>query len=46
LTRASAAIVINEIHYNPDVKTEPVEFVGLVNAGSDTVDMSGWYGLT
>ena len=43
MTRASAAIVINEIHYNPDVKTEPVEFVELVNAGSDTVDMSGWY---
>jgi len=43
LTRASAAIVINEIHYNPDVKTEPVEFVELVNAGSDTVDLSGWY---
>jgi len=43
LIRASAAIVINEIHYDPDVKTEPVEFVELVNAGSDTVDLSGWY---
>src|SRR6266567_1636323 len=43
LTRASAAIVINEIHYNPEVKTEHVEFVELFNAGSDTVDMSGWY---
>ena len=28
-----ASIVINEIHYNPDVKTEPVEFVELYNAG-------------
>ena len=43
LTRASAAIVINEIHYNPDVKTEHVEFVELYNAGSNTVDLSGWY---
>src|SRR5438876_10674231 len=43
LTSASAEIVINEIHYNPDVKTEPVEFIELVNAGSNTVDLSGWY---
>ena len=38
-----AAIVINEIHYNPDVKTEPAEFVELYNAGSNAVDLSGWY---
>src|SRR6266516_108273 len=43
LTRAGAAIVINEIHYNPDVKTEPVEFIELLNAGSNTVDLAGWY---
>jgi hypothetical protein len=43
LIPASAAIVINEIHHNPDVKTEPVEFVELANAGSSTVDLSGWY---
>jgi len=27
-------IIINEIHYNPDVKTEPVEFVELFNKGT------------
>src|ERR1043165_3221279 len=43
LTRATAAIVINEIHHNPDVKTEPVEFVELFNAGSANVDLSDWY---
>src|SRR5437762_9460612 len=43
LNPASAEIVINEIHYNPDVKTEPVEFIELLNAGSSNVDLSGWY---
>jgi hypothetical protein len=43
LTCASAAIVINEIHYNPDVKTEHVEFIELFNTESSTVDLSGWY---
>src|SRR5438094_10391286 len=43
LNPASAEIVINEIHYNPDVKTEPVEFIELLNAGSNTVDLAGWY---
>ncbi|PYK99740.1 MAG: hypothetical protein DME19_07575 [Verrucomicrobia bacterium] len=41
--RAASSIVINEIHYNPDVKTEPVEFIELFNAGTNTVDLSGWY---
>ena len=36
-------IVINEIHANPDIKTEAVEFIELFNATSDPVDMSGWY---
>ena len=27
---------------NPDVKTEPVEFIELLNAGSAAVDLSGW----
>src|SRR6266550_1777452 len=40
---ARAAIVINEIHFNPDIKTEPVEFIELFNAGSNTVDLAGWY---
>lgn len=42
-------IVINEIHCNPDDETERVEFVELYNAGSEAVDLSGWYfenGLT
>jgi hypothetical protein len=34
---------INEIHYDPDVKTELVEFVELYNSGSATADISGWY---
>jgi hypothetical protein len=36
-------VVINEIHYNPDVQTELVEFVELYNRGPGTVDLSGWY---
>ncbi len=36
-------VVINEIHYNPDVKTELVEFVELYNAGTADVNISGWY---
>ncbi|MFZ0033713.1 MAG: lamin tail domain-containing protein [Sedimentisphaerales bacterium] len=36
-------VVINEIHYNPDVKVELVEFVELYNASGNTVDLSGWY---
>ncbi|MCP4453839.1 MAG: lamin tail domain-containing protein [Planctomycetes bacterium] len=35
-------VVINEIHYNPDVKTEPVEFVELYNSGPENVDLTGW----
>ncbi|HUF63696.1 MAG TPA: lamin tail domain-containing protein, partial [Verrucomicrobiales bacterium] len=35
-------IVLNEIHYHPDVDTEAVEFIELLNAGAETVDLSGW----
>lgn len=35
-------IVINEIHYNPDVDTEWVEFVELYNYGSVPVSLEGW----
>ena len=38
-----ARIVINEIHYDPEPKTEPVEFVELYNSGSESVDLTGWY---
>ena len=37
-----ARVVINEIHYHPDVKTERAEFVELYNSGSSAVDLSGW----
>ncbi len=36
------AVVINEIHYDPDVKTEWVEFVELYNSDPEPVDLSGW----
>src|SRR6188474_2237337 len=39
---ASAAIVINEIHYNPDVVTEPAEFVELHNTGPAATNLAGW----
>jgi len=41
---ATGPIVINELHVNPDVKTEPVEFVELYNnSPNQTIDLSGWY---
>ena len=36
-------VVINEIHHNPDIDTEPVEFIELYNAGVDAIDISGWF---
>lgn len=36
-------VVINEIHYNPDLPYELVEFVELYNAGNKEIDLSGWY---
>jgi len=39
---AEGAVVINEIHYRPDVKPERVEFVECYNTGPGAVDMSGW----
>ncbi len=35
-------VVINELHYDPDDKTEPVEFIELVNWEEEPVDLSGW----
>jgi len=37
------AVVINEIHYDPDVKTELVEYVELYNFGSTDINLAGWY---
>jgi hypothetical protein len=36
-------VVLNEIHYDPDLKYEWVEFVELYNPGPTAVDLSGWY---
>jgi hypothetical protein len=35
-------VVINEVHYDADPKTEAAEFVELFNAGDLPVDVSGW----
>lgn len=37
-----AEVVINEIHYNTDVKTELVEFIELYNTGSQVENLTGW----
>lgn len=43
LTSATQAdVVINEIHYDPEPNTEPVEFIELHNTGASAVDISGW----
>jgi len=39
----SSEVVINEIHSDPDVKTELVEYVELHNTSGQAVDLSGWY---
>ena len=39
---AKGAIVINEIHHDPDVKTELAEFIELHNSGDEPVDLGGW----
>ena len=36
-------VVINEIHYDPDENNIPEEFIELFNAGTTTVNLSGWY---
>ena len=41
--QAAYSVVINEIHYDPDIKTELVEFVELYNAGTMDVELGGWY---
>ncbi|MBX3433374.1 MAG: lamin tail domain-containing protein [Pirellulales bacterium] len=34
--------MINEIHYDPDLGTEQVEFLEFYNSGATAVDLSGW----
>lgn len=40
--RASAQLVINEIHADPPDKTEPAEFIELVNTNAAPVSLAGW----
>ncbi len=40
--RAQAAVVINEIQYNPRGESELDEFIELHNTGASAVDLSGW----
>ena len=35
-------IIINEIHYDPPIKTDKAEFIELYNRGSEVVDVSLW----
>ncbi len=37
-----AETVINELHFNPDVKTEAVEFIELHNTASEPAILTGW----
>ncbi|HUU17365.1 MAG TPA: lamin tail domain-containing protein [Sedimentisphaerales bacterium] len=43
LNEITPSVVINEIHYDPDVKTELIEFVELYNFGSTDVNLASWY---
>ena len=40
---SNSGVVINEIHYDPDVKTELVEFVELYNTTATDIDLTNWY---
>ena len=39
---AVAQPVINEIHYDPEIKTDWVEFVELYNPTDQDIDLAGW----
>jgi hypothetical protein len=41
-TGLQAAVVIHEIHHTPAVKQDPVEFIELINTGSEPVRLDGW----
>ena len=40
---ARAEIVINEIHYNPEERGPSLEYIELLNTGSEPVDLSHWH---
>ena len=42
LVAPQLTVVINEVHYDPDDKTRPVEFIELYNTGTQALDISGW----
>ena len=42
LASVPCPVVINEVHYNPDLAYELVEFIELYNTSDETVDISGW----
>ncbi|MFO8013188.1 MAG: lamin tail domain-containing protein, partial [Phycisphaerae bacterium] len=37
------SVIINELHVDPDVKTELVEYVEIYNRTADPIDVSGWF---
>ncbi len=37
-----AGVVINEMHYDPEPKTEHVEFIELHNTAAEAVSLAGW----
>src|SRR4051812_42093583 len=39
---ARSQVVFNEIHYDPPVKTELIEFVELYNSGVASVTLDSW----
>jgi len=41
--KSEPAVVINEINFDHDVKTDPLEFVELHNRTTKDVDISSWY---
>ena len=43
LLAADSSVVINELHTNPDVDTELVEFIELHNTSGSDVALGGWY---
>ncbi len=36
------SVVINEVHYHPELETDFVEFIEIYNASDTAVDLSGW----
>ena len=36
-------VVIHEIHFNPEERGQPLEFIELFNCGDTVADLSGWH---